>query len=398
MSSAYTLNFSEIGMGDAPRVGAKNASLGELFVALKPKGVGALDGFAITTDAYWRLLDEQNLRGKLEDVFSNLNPQNLDEVAAAGYGARTQILQTPLPDDLGRSILDAYHDLVARLKHEPEMAVRSSASAVDLPEGSIASAAETYLNVRGQGALLRAVHQCFASLFTDRAISDRARQGYPQLKIALSVGVMPMVSSDLACSGLIHTLDAEPGFCDIVRVSASYGLGEFLAQGGVTPDEWLVFKPSLRKGPEAIVGRRLGSKEIRLTYDVETRCTRSEATPPEDRARFCLEDSDVHQLAEWACLIEEHFSALAKRDQPIDIEWAKDGITCGLFILQAGIRAAHADRESVEFCGRTPSDFPEFPEWLVAHGIDSKSLNPDASVKTTLRLAAVKPHSFASAR
>ena len=258
MKSTYTVDFSEIRIGDVARVGGKNASLGELFSALKPKGVGVLDGFALTTDAYWRLLEEQGLRAKLEKIFSNLDPENLEQLAAKGHEARTQILQTPLPEVLRSAIRDSYRALLKRIGREAEMAVRSSASAEDLPEASFAGAAETFLNVRGEDALLRAVHQCFASLFTDRAISYRARQGFPQLKVALSVGVMPMVRSDLASSGVIFTLDTESGFRDVVTITGSYGLGELVVQGVVTPDEWLVFKPTLREGYESIVGRQSG--------------------------------------------------------------------------------------------------------------------------------------------
>src|ERR1035437_900039 len=252
-------------MGDVALVGGKNASLGELFRALKSKGVGVLDGFALTTDAYWRLLEEQGLRLKLVKTFSNLDPENLEQLAVKGHEARTQILQTPLPEVLRSAILDSYGALLKRIGREAEMAVRSSASAEDLPEASFAGAAETFLNVRGEDALLRAVHQCFASLFTDRAISYRARQGYSQLKVALSVGVMPMVRSDQASSGVLFTLDTESGFRDVVTINGSYGLGELVVQGVVTPDEWLVFKPTLRDH-NSIIGRHLGSKEVRLIY------------------------------------------------------------------------------------------------------------------------------------
>lgn len=342
MNPAYTLNFSEIRMKDVPRVGGKNASLGELLIALKPKGVGVLDGFAITTDAYWRLLQEQGLREKLQEIFSRINPEDLDQLAAAGHAARTRILETPLPEELKEAILAAYRDLIARLGREPELAVRSSASAEDLPEASFAGAAETFLNVRGDAALLQAVHQCFASLFTDRAISYRARQGYDQLKVALSIGVMPMVRSDLASSGVIFTLDTESGFRNVVTITGTYGLGEFIVQGVITPDEWLVFKPTLKQGREPIIGRRLGSKEIKLVYGKGTRTTRSEATPPEQRASYCLTDAEVLQLARWSCLIEDHYSQLANRPQPMDIEWAKDGVTGQLFVLQARPETVHS--------------------------------------------------------
>jgi pyruvate, water dikinase len=338
----FTVDFAQIGLADIARVGGKNASLGELFRALKPQGVCVVDGFAVTANAYWHLLDQAGLRGKLEALFEKFDPENVEQLAERGHAARAAILETVLPEDLNQAITDAYGRLASRLGREAELAVRSSATAEDLPEASFAGAAETFLNVRGPGNLLRAVHQCFASLFTDRAISYRARFGFPQLKVALSVGVMPMVRSDRASSGVIFTLDTESGFRDVVTVNASYGLGEFLVQGVVTPDEWLVFKSTLTQGNDAIVSRRLGSKEVRLVYAQGTRTTQSEATPPEDRQRFSLQDNEVLTLARWACLIEKHYSQLAGRAMPMDIEWAKDGITGELFVLQARPETVHS--------------------------------------------------------
>jgi len=361
MSQSFILKFSEIRIGDLPLVGGKNASLGELFNALKSKGVGVLDGFALTTGAYWRLLEEQGLRQKLAQILAKLDPENLEQLAAAGHAARSAILETPLPDYLRLVVLCGYRDLMQRVGHEVELAVRSSASAEDLPEASFAGAAETFLNVRGEEALLRAVHQCFASLFTDRAISYRARQGYDQLKVGLSVGVMAMVRSDLASSGVIFTLDTESGFRDVVTVSGSYGLGEFVVQGVVTPDEWLVFKPTLRKGCEPIISRRIGSKEVRLVYAKGTRSTQSEATPPPEREQYCLNDAEVLQLTQWACLIEDHYSQLANRPQPMDIEWAKDGLTGELFIVQARPETVHSAKvakgsaEVYQLRGKSPT-------------------------------------------
>lgn len=342
MSQSFTLKFSEIRNIDISRVGGKNASLGELFSALKPKGVGVLDGFAITTEAYWRLLEENGLQTKLEKMFSGVNPENLEQLAAVGHTARSTILETPLPVCLKLEILSAYGDLIKRLGYDAELAVRSSASAEDLPEASFAGAAETFLNIRGEVALLLAVHQCFASLFTDRAISYCARKGYGQLKVALSVGVMPMVRSDLASSGVIFTLDTESGFRNVVTVTGSYGLGEFIVKGVVTPDEWLVFKPTLKAGCEPIIGRQLGSKEVRLIYSRGTRSTESEATPSREKNRYCIEDADVLKLSRWACLIEDHYSELAGRLQPMDVEWAKDGLTGELYIVQARPETVHS--------------------------------------------------------
>jgi pyruvate,water dikinase len=342
MASPFTLDFDQIGMPDVARVGGKNASLGQLFRELKPRGVGVLDGFATTSDAYWHLLSETDLRGRLERIFASLNPENLEQLAQAGHAARAAVLETPLPADLSRAVLEAYERLAKRLGREPELAVRSSATAEDLPEASFAGAAETFLNVRGPRALLQAVHQCCASLFTDRAISYRARLGYSQLQVALSVGVMPMVRSDRAGSGVIFTLDTESGFRDVVTITGAYGLGEFVVQGVVTPDEWTVFKPTLLSGHRAIVGRRLGSKEVRLVYGQGTRTTRSEATPEADRRQFCLGDEEVLTLARWACVIEDHYSEVAGREMPMDIEWAKDGVTGGLFIVQARPETVHS--------------------------------------------------------
>jgi pyruvate,water dikinase len=340
----YVLDFADVTLADLARVGGKNSSLGELYSALKPKGVGVLDGFATTADAYWRLLSTGGLDARLRTIFSGLDPENLDQLSEAGHAARAAVLETPVPDDVRAAILTAYGRLSERLGREPEVAVRSSATAEDLPEASFAGAAETFLNVRGREGLLRAVQSCFSSLFTDRAISYRARLGYDQLKVALSVGVQPMVRSDLASSGVIFTLDTESGFRDVVTVTGAYGLGEFVVQGVVTPDEWTVFKPTLATGHRAIIGRRLGTKEVRLVYAGGSKGTRSEPTPAEDRARFCLPDDDVLQLARWAVAIEEHYSARAGHAQPMDVEWAKDGITGELFIVQARPETVHSAR------------------------------------------------------
>ena len=338
----YTLDFSNITLKDVPRVGGKNASLGELFNTLKPKGIGVLDGFATTADAYRALLAQSNLEYELRTLLSDFDPEDVSELSTRGHAARVAILDTPLPKELREAITDAYDKLCARLGREPELAVRSSATAEDLPEASFAGAAETFLNVRGHAALLRAVHQCFASLFTDRAISYRARLGYDQLKVAISVGVQPMVRSDKASSGVIFTLDTESGFRDVVLVSSSYGLGEFVVQGVVTPDEWTVFKPTLKRGLRPIIGRQLGSKEVRLVFGDGSRTTKSEATPLAERSKFSLADDEVLKLSTWACLIEDHYSQLAGHPQPMDIEWAKDGITGELFIVQARPETVHS--------------------------------------------------------
>ena len=341
----YTLNFSEIGLKDVTRVGGKNASLGELFNSLKAKGVGVLDGFATTADAYRALLAEGELEYELRSLVSDFDHEDVDELRRRGHAARVAILDMPLPKELCDAVIDAYEQLCQRLGREPEMAVRSSATAEDLPEASFAGAAETFLNVRGRAALLRAVHQCFASLFTDRAISYRARLGYDHLKVAISVGVQPMVRSDKASSGVIFTLDTESGFRDVVLISSSYGLGEYVVQGVVTPDEWLVFKPTLKTGHQPIIGRNLGSKEVRLVYGDGSRTTQSEATPLSERGKFSLCDHEVLKLAQWACAIEDHYSTQAGHPLPMDIEWAKDGLTSELFVVQARPETVHSTKK-----------------------------------------------------
>ena len=342
MSNAqWTLDFADISYTDVPRVGGKNASLGELFRALTPKGVKVLDGFATTADAYRHLLGTHDLEARLRSIFSPFDPENLVELSRRGEAARAALLETPIPEDLRAQILEAYERLCLRLGRTGELAVRSSATAEDLPEASFAGAAETFLNVRGPDGLLRAVQACYSSLFTDRAISYRARLGYDQLKVALSIGVMPMVRSDKASSGVIFTLDTESGFRDVVTVSGAYGLGEFVVQGVVTPDEWTVFKPTLATH-RAIIGRQLGTKEVRLVYADGSKLTRSEPTPLAERTRFCLADDDVLTLSRWACLIEAHYSDQAGHPQPMDIEWAKDGISGELFIVQARPETVHS--------------------------------------------------------
>lgn len=338
----YTLDFACITLGEIAEVGGKNASLGELFRALKPLGVNVLDGFATTAGAFRLFLKESRLEEKLRPLLSGFDVNDTAELQRRGSLARRAILDTPLPADLQAAFLEAYDRLRARVGRETAFAVRSSATAEDLPEASFAGAAETFLNVRGQKDFLQAVHNCFASLFTDRAINYRAAMGFDQLKIALSVGVQPMVRSDLASSGVIFTLDTETGFRDVVEVTSAYGLGEFVVQGVVTPDEWMVFKPTLADGFKPIISRRCGSKAVRLVRSGGTRATRSEPVTEAERKRFSLTDEEVLTLARWACLIEDHYSARAGRAQPMDIEWAKDGATNELFIVQARPETVHS--------------------------------------------------------
>lgn len=328
----YTIDFSHIGLRDLARVGTKNASLGELFNSLQSKGVGGVDGFATTADAYHALLAHRELEYELRSLVSDFDHEDVEELRRRGHAARVAVLDTPMPKELREAITNAYERLCKRLGREPELAVSSSE---DLPEASFAVVAETFLNVRGREALLRAVHQCFASLFTDRAISYRACRGYDHLQAAISVSVQPMVRADKASSGVMLTRDPESGFRDVVVIYSSYGLAEYVVQGVVTPDEWIVFKPALRTDHKPIVGRTLGNKEVRLVFGEDCRKTRTEATPLADRGKFSLSDYEVVKLARWACVIEDYYSKRAGHLQPMNIEWAKDGITGELFIIQA---------------------------------------------------------------
>ena len=345
----YTIDFEDISLSDLAKVGGKNASLGELFNELKPMDVNAVDGFATTADAFRCFLYENALEETLRSLISDFDHNDTAELQRRGQEARAAVLRARIPDELRTDFELAYVRLCGRIGREAELAVRSSATAEDLPEASFAGAAETFLNVRGRDALLKAIHHCFASLYTDRAISYRAQLGFDQLKVALSVGVQPMVRSDLASSGVIFTLDTESGFRDVVEVTSSYGLGEYVVQGVVTPDEWMVFKPTLRKGSSPILSRRLGSKEIKLVHGDGTKTTRSESVMPEDRSRFSLCDDEVLTLSRWACTIEDHYSQLAGHSQPMDIEWAKDGLTQELFIVQARPETVHSHRKHEAF-------------------------------------------------
>lgn len=336
------LDLSDVGAGDVELVGGKCASLGELFCSLGPRGVRAVDGFATTSDAYRLLLQRNGLEQALRDLMLGLDYPDIDALGRAGHQARTLILEAQMPEELRNEIIDAYHGLCERLGRVPGVAVRSSATAEDLPDASFAGQQETFLNVRGEERLIDACHRCFASLWTDRAISYRAARGFDHFEVALSIGVQPMVRSDLACSGVMFTLDTESGFRDAVVINGAWGLGEAIVQGMATPDEWIVFKPTLTHGARPIVSRQLGTKEVQMVYGLDGKGTRVREVVDAQRQRFCLNDYEVLQLARWGCEIEQHYSERAGRATPMDIEWAKDGLTGDLFILQARPETVHA--------------------------------------------------------
>jgi pyruvate, water dikinase len=340
--TALVLDLNEVGAGDVEFVGGKCASLGELFRALAPRGVRAVDGFSTTSEAYRLLLETDGLGKRLRELMNGLQHEDLKALNKAGREARALMLDTPLPGSVHEAIVDGYRRLCDRTRRSCEVAVRSSATAEDLPEASFAGQQDTILNVRGEDRLIEACHRCFASLWTDRAISYRASRGFDHFEVSLAIGVQPMVRSDQACSGVMFTLDTESGFRDVVVINGAWGLGEAIVQGMATPDEWIVFKPTLATGARPIVSRRLGTKEVKMVYGLDGKGTRTRDVVDAQRQRFCLGDYEVLQLAQWACQIEEHYSKLAGRPTPMDLEWAKDGITGELFILQARPETVHA--------------------------------------------------------
>ena len=340
-STSFIRWFRDLGLNDVPLVGGKNASLGELYRELAGAGVQVPDGFAITAGAYRDFMRRTGLADTVTTLLRGLQVSNLADLAARGLAIRQAITAADLPADLQDAIVTAYAQLGGG---EPvDVAVRSSATAEDLPDASFAGQQETYLNVRGRSALLDACRRSFASLFTDRAISYRADKGFDEVPIALSIGVQRMVRSDLGSSGVMFTLDTETGFRDVVLINAAYGLGETVVQGSVTPDEYCVFKPPLAQGLRPILQKTVGSKEFKLVYDEGgSRAVKTVPVAPGDRAGYVLTDDEILTLARWGCAIERHYSARRGAPTPMDIEWAKDGRTGGLFIVQARPETVHA--------------------------------------------------------
>jgi pyruvate,water dikinase len=334
--------LDEVTLDDLPDVGGKNASLGELRRALAPRGVRVPNGFATTAAAYRNFLAQAGLDAALEEILEGLDVADVDDLQSRGRRARAAVLAAALPADLADAVRVAYAVLEREYGALCDVAVRSSATAEDLPEASFAGQQETFLNVRGPDAVVDAVRRCFASLFTDRAMSYRAQFGFAHADVALSVGVQKMVRSDLGAAGVMFSLDTETGFRNLVLINAAWGLGESVVQGAVNPDEYRVFKPTLREGFRPILERRVGSKETKLVYEDGSRGTRAVPVPPELRRRLVLGDEDVLTLARWACEVEEHYSARRGAPTPMDMEWAKDGESGALFLLQARPETVHA--------------------------------------------------------
>jgi pyruvate, water dikinase len=341
--TAFVLWFDELGIDDVPLVGGKNASLGEMYRSLVPKGVPIPNGFAVTAQAYRHLLKASGAMDKIKAIMEGLDTHDMDNLMERGSRIRALIRNLEIPADLQGAIIQAYRKLEETYGPNVDVAVRSSATAEDLPDASFAGQQETYLNIRGAEELLEACQRCFASLFTNRAISYRQDKGFDHFSIALSIGVQKMVRSDLSASGVMFSIDTETGFQDAVFLTGAWGLGENVVQGAVNPDEWYIFKPTLMQGFKPIIMKRIGGKAIKMIYTTDAKApTKNVAVPEEDRRRLVLSDEEVVALARMACTIEEHYSAHRGQFTPMDIEWAKDGQTGELFIVQARPETVHS--------------------------------------------------------
>ncbi len=337
----FIRRLDEVGISDVGSVGGKNASLGEMLRTLGSKGVRVPSGFAITAEGYRHFIEQAGLDAQIREILSDLDTRDFRGLASRGARVRAAVTKASLPSDLEQEIIHAYREMENEYVPNVDVAVRSSATAEDLPDASFAGQQETYLNVKGVTELLDKVRSCFASLFTDRAISYRVDKGFDHFDVCLSVGIQKMVRSDLASSGVIFTIDTESGFRDVVYITSAYGLGENIVQGTVNPDQFYVFKPTLHQGFRPIVEKRLGTKVKRMVYRTERRGTMQSRVPATERQQFSITDNEVLQLAKWACVIEDHYG------KPMDIEWAKDGQTEQLFIVQARPETVHSRLGSI---------------------------------------------------
>jgi pyruvate, water dikinase len=352
---AFILWFEDVGIKDIAFVGGKNASLGEMIQQLKPQGVNVPNGFATTAYAYRYFIESAKLQEKLHKLFHDLDVTDINNLKHRGEQARALLMTTPFPSELEDAITGAYQQLCEQYNENTDVAVRSSATAEDLPDASFAGQQDTYLNITGIEAVLNACHRCFASIFTNRAISYRETKDFSHFDIALAVGVQKMVRSDLATSGVMFSIDTETGFENAAFITAAYGLGENVVQGAVNPDEYYVFKPTLKAGFRPIIDKKLGSKALKMVYSGST--TSNIPVSTEDQNRYALNDDEILQLASWACLIEDHYSQVHGATSPMDIEWAKDGITNQLFIVQARPETVqsqknHAVLKTYKFLGK----------------------------------------------
>ena len=336
----FIKNFTELRSKHTSEVGGKNASLGEMISRLGPKGIRIPDGFATTADAYWNFLKENKLKNDLKKLLKELDTDDFKNLKDIGSKARKMIMDAEMPEDFAEAIKSAYHELKEKEKDMESVAVRSSATAEDLPSASFAGQHETYLNVKGEKEVVEAVQKCIASLFTDRAIKYRVDNGFDHMKVALSAGVQRMVRADKASAGVMFTIAPESGFDKVVFITGNYGLGENVVQGNVKADQFYVFKPSLKKSRRAILSKKMGSKSKTMVYsEAENSTTKNARTPKKKRDQFVISDEEIEQLARWGILIEELY------EKAMDIEWAKDGNSGELFIVQARPETVHSSKK-----------------------------------------------------
>lgn len=354
----YIRWFDTLHMKDIPKVGGKNAALGEMIGALSKKGIDIPYGFAIIADAYWDYLTYNDLLKNMRMLIKKLNPQDISSIQSVGHAVRELIMQGTLPPDLAEQIDNAYRQLSHHYKQKNcDVAVRSSATAEDLPTASFAGQQETFLNIRGVNALLHAYKKSIASLFTDRAIIYRLEKGFNQFDVALSTGVQKMVRSDKAASGVAFSLDTESGFKNMVMIDASWGLGESIVKGIVNPDEFYVFKPTLLQGFDAIIKKQCGTKKTKMIYSGSLKNPiKQVAVSRADQQKFCITDKEILQLARMVVTIEDYYTKLNKRWTPVDVEWAKDGIDGTLYIVQARPETVHAQETQCMYTTYTLRD------------------------------------------
>ena len=334
----YIKFFKELNNKDVPLVGGKNASIGEMFQELVPVGIKVPNGFAITSEAYWYLLDSGGIKEKIIDLLKDVDVTEIDVLKTRSKKIRELIFGTPFPANLRDEIFEAYRILSAEYgMKEADVAVRSSATAEDLPDASFAGQQDTYLSIKGQTELIHYIKSCFASLFTDRAVSYRASRGFDHFKVALSVGVQKMVRSDRGSSGVMFSIDTETGFKNAVFITSSWGLGENVVGGTVNPDEFYVFKPTLEAGKRPIIKKQLGNKHVKMVYAPQgsDHPTKNIATTQKELQTFSITDEDILTLARYAITIEKHYTQEAGEYRPMDMEWAKDGDSGEIFIVQA---------------------------------------------------------------
>jgi pyruvate, water dikinase len=369
MKTRFTLELHEVTLEHLNHVGGKNASLGEMIQNLTNLGIKVPHGFAITVDAYWEFLKFNNLEASIRKIISGIDTNNIMSLRKGGSQVRQIIRNGKFPKELEDEIITSYRELSKRYNQDfTDVAVRSSATAEDLPDTSFAGQQETYLNVRGNEGILESVRNCFASLFTDRAISYRQHFKFDDFNVALSVCIQKMVRSDLASSGVAFSLDTESGFKNAVIINGSYGLGEMIVQGSVSPDEFIVFKPTLDKGFEPIIEKNLGKKDRKMIYgDDPGQLTRVVSVQKDQQNKFCLNDAQVLELAKWVCTIEKYYSEKKGHWCPMDVEWAVDGLTNQLFIVQARPETIHSQKDNTKLVEYKITDAA--PEKRIMQGI-----------------------------